>query len=49
MAQVSCNKLWESEIDKNVSKKVRVQDLNFNHLKLELDDTYKKDEKNNKL
>ena len=40
MAYISYNKLWESEFDGIVSK-----DLNINQLKLEVHDTYKKDEK----
>ena len=45
MAYKSYNKLWESEIDNVVSKKDKVQDLNINQSKLEVHDTYKKDEK----
>ena len=45
MAHISCNKLWESEFDGIVSKRDKLQDLNINQLKLELHDTYKKDEK----
>ena len=45
MAYVSYNKLWESEFDGIVSKKDKLQDLNINNLKLEVHDTYKKDEK----
>ena len=45
MAFISCNKLWESEFDNIVSKKDKVQDLNINQSKLEVLDTYKKDEK----
>ena len=45
MAYISYNKLWESEFDGNVSKTDKLQDLNINNLKLEVHDTYKKDEK----
>ena len=45
MAYISYNKLWESEFDIVVSKKDKVQDLIINHLKLEVHDTYKRDEK----
>ena len=45
MAYISYNKLWESEIDGIVSKRDKLQDLNINNLKLEVLDTYKKDEK----
>ena len=45
MAYISYNKLWESEFDGIVSKRDKLQDLNINHLKLEVHDTYKKDEK----
>ena len=45
MAYISYNKLWESEFDGIVSKRDKVQDLNINQLKLEVHDTYKKDEK----
>ena len=36
---------WESEFDKIVSKRDKLQDFNVNQLKLELHDIYKKDEK----
>ena len=39
------NKLWESEFDNIVSKKDKVQDLNINQIKLEVHDSYEKDEK----
>ena len=42
---MSYNKLWESEFDGIVSKRDKLQDLNINNLKLEIHDTYKKDEK----
>ena len=45
MAYISYNKLWESEFDGIVSKKDRLQDANISQLKLEIHDTYKKDEK----
>ena len=45
MACISYNKLWESEFDGIVSKRDKLQDLNINQLKLEVHDTFKKDEK----
>ena len=45
MAYISYNKLWESEFDGIVSRRDKLQDLNINNLKLEVLDTYKKDEK----
>ena len=45
MAYISYNKLWESEFDNIVSKRDKLQDLNINQLKLEVHDTYRKDEK----
>ena len=45
MAYISYNKLWESEFDGIVSKRDKLQDLNINQLKLEVHDTFKKDEK----
>ena len=45
MAYISYNKLWGSEFDGIVSKRDKLQDLNINQLKLEVHDTYKKDEK----
>ena len=45
MAYISYNKLCESEFDGIVSKRDKLQDLNTNQLKLEVHDTYKKDEK----
>ena len=45
MAHIPYNKLWESEFDGIVSKRDKLQDLNINQLKLEVHDTYKKDEK----
>ena len=45
MAYISYNKLWESEFDGIVSKRDKLQDLNINNSKLEVHDSYKKDEK----
>ena len=45
MAYISYNKLWESEFDGIVSKRDKLQDSDINQLKLEVHDTYKKDEK----
>ena len=45
MAYIGYNKLWESEFDDIVSKRDKLQDLNINQLKLQVHDTYKKDEK----
>ena len=45
MAYISYNKLWESEFDGIVSKRDRLQDSIFSQIKLEVHDTYKKDEK----
>ena len=45
MAYISYNRLWESEFDGIVSKRDKLQDSNINELKLEIHDTYKKDEK----
>ena len=45
MAYISYNKLWESEFDGIVSKRDKLQGLKINQLKLEVHDTYKKDEK----
>ena len=45
MAYISYNKLWESKFDGINSKRDKLQDLNINQLKLEVHDTYKKDEK----
>ena len=47
MVNVSYKNLWQSEFDGIVSKRDKLQDLNFNQLKLEVHDTYEKDEKNN--
>ena len=45
MAYIRYNKLWESAFDGIVSKRDKLQDSNISQLKLEIDDTYKKDEK----
>ena len=45
MAYISYSKLWESEFDGIVSKRDKLQDLNIIQLKLEVHDTYEKDEK----
>ena len=45
MAYISYNRLWESEFDGIVSKRDKLQGSNINELKLEVHDTYKKDEK----
>ena len=45
MAYISYNKLWESEFNGIVSKRDKLQDANISQLKLEVHDTYKKDEK----
>ena len=45
MAYISYNKLWEKEFDNIVSKRDKLQDMNINQLKLEVHDTYEKDEK----
>ena len=45
MAYISYNKLWESEFDGVVSRRDKLQDANISQLKLEVHDTYKKDEK----
>ena len=44
MAYISY-KIWQSELEGMVSKRDKLQDLNINQLKLEVHDTYKKDEK----
>ena len=44
MAYISYNKLWESDFDGIVSKRDKLQDLKINPLKLEVHDTYKKDD-----
>ena len=45
MAYSNFNELLESEFDKTVSKRDKLQDLNFNQLKVEVHDTYKKHER----
>ena len=45
MAYISYKRLWESEFDGIVSKRDKLQDSNINQLKLEVHDTYKKDER----
>ena len=45
MAFIYYTKLWESEFDKIVSKRDKLQDFYFNHLKKEIHDTYNIDEK----
>ena len=45
MGYISYNKLRESEFDGILSKRDKLQDINNNQLKLEVHDTYKKDEK----
>ena len=45
MAYMSYNKLCESEFDGIVSKRDKLQGLNLNQPKLEVKDTYKKEEK----
>ena len=45
MAYISYNKLWQSEFDGILSKRDKLQDSNISQLKLEVHDTYKKDEK----
>ena len=45
MAYISYNKLWVTEFDGIVSKRDILQDVNNNQLKLEVHDTYKKNEK----
>ena len=45
MAFISYNKLWENEFDGIVSKRDKLQVLRISQLKLEVHDTYKKNEK----
>ena len=45
MAYIRYNKLWVSESDGIVSKRDKLQDININHLKFEVHDTHKQDEK----
>ena len=39
MAYIFYNKVWESEFDGIVCKRDKLQDLNINQLKLEVNDT----------
>ena len=48
MAFISNNKPWKSEFDNIVSEKDEVQDININQLKLQVHDTYEKDERKTK-
>ena len=45
LACISYNKLWEQELDNIVSIGDKLQDLIINQLKIDVHDTYKKDEK----
>ena len=45
MAYTTYNKLWENEFDGVVSKTDKLQDLKIKQSKLEVKDTYKKNEK----
>ena len=45
MAYKSYKKAWESEFDNIVSKREKLQNLYIKQLKLQVHDTYKKDEK----
>ena len=45
MAYIIYKNLWESKFDKLVSKKDKVQDMSINQLKVEVHETYQKDEK----
>ena len=45
MAYISYNKLWESEFDGIISRRDKLQDAHIDQLKLEVHDSYKKDEK----
>ena len=49
MAYISYNKLWESEFNGIVSKRDNMQDLYINQLKLEVNDTYEKNEKKQQI
>ena len=42
MADISYNKLWESEFDGIVSKRNKLHDLKIIQLKLQVHDSYKK-------
>ena len=45
MAYISYNKLREREVDIFVSKKVKMRDINLDHFKLQVHDTFRNDEK----
>ena len=45
MGYISYKGPWESNFDRIVSKRDKLQDSNFNQLKLEVHDTYEKHEK----
>ena len=45
MAYISYNKFSESEFDGIVSKRDKLQGSNINQLKLEVQDTFRKDDK----
>ena len=47
MTYFSYNKFSDSEFGNIVCERDKLQDLNINQLKLQVHDTYKKDEKNN--
>ena len=47
IAYKTYNKLCESETDNIFSKRIKLQDLNFTQLKLQLHDFYMKNGKNN--
>ena len=49
MAYISYNKLWESEFDGIVSERDKLEDLNVNQSKLEVHDTYRKNEKKQQI
>ena len=45
MSCISYDKIWRSQFHSDVSAEDRLQDMNRNQLKLKVNDTYKKDEK----
>ena len=45
MAYINCQKVCESEFDAIVSKRDKLKDCYINQMKLEVYDTYKKDQK----
>ena len=47
MAHISYNKAWESEFDGIVCKNDELKDLDIDQLKLQVNDSYTKDENNN--